>query len=148
MSRGLCTIILQRPKFPENIAAALRSAHAFGADLVMLWDPRCEEHKWRKHAANTPKAHRHMPIVICDDLTWPVGGQRVIVERTPESDPLPTFQHPSSAVYVFGPEDGNVSGDALAYAHGRALEIPTQFSLNLAHAVTTVLYDRSAKRFV
>jgi len=48
------------------------------------------------------------------------------------------------ALYVVGPEDGNVPADVLAL--GEAIQIPGSGVLNASIAASIVLYDRIAKR--
>lgn len=55
------------------------------------------------------------------------------------------FEHPLDAVYVFGPEDGDISKALLPLCH-HFVQIPTEYCLNLAQAVNIVLYDRSLKQ--
>lgn len=70
----------------------------------------------------------------------------VCVERRPEAESLTTFVHPEHAIYVFGPEDGNVPKGWRHFCH-RFVNIPTlnDGPLNLAASVNVVLYDRMAK---
>jgi tRNA(Leu) C34 or U34 (ribose-2'-O)-methylase TrmL len=63
----------------------------------------------------------------------------------PNSESLIEFEHPSDAVYVFGPEDGSLDRAVLGQCH-RFVTIPTRHCTNLAAAIYTVLYDRHAKR--
>jgi tRNA(Leu) C34 or U34 (ribose-2'-O)-methylase TrmL len=68
----------------------------------------------------------------------------VAVELTDDAAPLPAFEHPDRAFYVFGPEDGTLSGKLLGACADR-VAIPAARCLNLAAAVSVVLYDRCAK---
>jgi len=71
----------------------------------------------------------------------------VAVERRDAAESLVDFPHPDDALYVFGPEDGHVTGQWLERCH-RFVCIPTANDgpLNLAAAVYVVLYDRMAKQ--
>ena len=62
----------------------------------------------------------------------------VAVEVGDNSEPLPAFEHPEDALYVFGPEDGSLTNVALRHCH-RFVAIPTRHCLNLSIAVSTVL---------
>ena len=66
------------------------------------------------------------------------------VEVRDNSESLPDFEHPANPVYVFGPEDGGLQRVTLQHCH-RFVQIPTKHCLNLATAVTAVLYDRMVK---
>ena len=57
---------------------------------------------------------------------------------------LETFDHPRAAIYVFGPEEGSVPSWIIGEL-GPAVRIPSVGCLNLAAAVSVVLYDRAAK---
>jgi tRNA(Leu) C34 or U34 (ribose-2'-O)-methylase TrmL len=69
----------------------------------------------------------------------------VAVEVRENSEPLHLFDHPEKAVYVFGPEDGSVAKEFRHLCH-RFLVIPTRHCLNLATAVSTILWDREYKK--
>ncbi len=69
----------------------------------------------------------------------------VCVELLEHSEPLTTFEHPESAVYVFGPEDGSVPQVIRRHCH-RFVHIQARHCLNLAAAVNVVLHDRKVKR--
>src|SRR5206468_11275188 len=78
---------------------------------------------------------------------FPAGTVPVAVEVRANSEPLHSFEHPASALYVFGPEDGSIPAALLPRCH-RFLVIPTRHCLNLATAVATVLWDRAYKRWL
>lgn len=69
----------------------------------------------------------------------------VCIELVEGAIPLPEFDHPENALYIFGPEDGSVPQklvdecDAVVY-------IPTEGCMNLAATVNVLLYDRLAKQ--
>ncbi len=58
--------------------------------------------------------------------------------------PLPSFNHPDKAFYIFGPEDGTVSQEVIDSADA-AVYVPTVGCMNLAASVNVLLYDRLAK---
>jgi hypothetical protein len=74
----------------------------------------------------------------------PVGCQLVAIELCNGASNLMEFQHPSQAVYVFGPEDGSVPQELLDKCHHKVY-IPTEYSLNVTTTIATVLYDRKLK---
>ena len=69
----------------------------------------------------------------------------VAVELVVGAIPLPDYEHPTQALYLFGPEDGSIDQatlnqcDAIVY-------IPTIGCMNLAATVNVVLYDRLSKQ--
>ncbi len=79
------------------------------------------------------------------DVFAELGGMPVCVEVREHAEPLPDFEHPEDAVYVFGPEDGHVPKAVRHLCH-RFVVVPVAHCLNLAAAVNVVLYDRRVKR--
>ncbi len=59
--------------------------------------------------------------------------------------PLSEFEHPEIACYLFGPEDGSIPKSIRLKCH-RFVAIPRCHCLNLAAAVSIVLYDRVLNR--
>jgi tRNA(Leu) C34 or U34 (ribose-2'-O)-methylase TrmL len=68
----------------------------------------------------------------------------ICVELVRGAQQLPAFTHPENAIYVFGPEDGDVPKGIRHICHNFVI-IPGKGCLNLAAAVNVVLYDRAAK---
>lgn len=139
--RGFAAIGLDRPKDLANLGGALRAAHCFGAELVVVGGDR-----YRKSVTDTTKAYRHIPLVHSADVldSIPYDCVPVAVEFIPERCQLQDYQHPQSAFYVFGPEDGSIRKETLARCRD-VVYIPSRLCLNLAAAVNVLLYDRTAK---
>lgn len=70
----------------------------------------------------------------------------VAIELLENTECIFDFEHPENAVYVFGPEDGNI-GLSRRHCH-RFVSIPTKYCTNLAAAVYIVLYDRMMKHYM
>lgn len=149
MPRGFACVALDNPKTPENVGAVLRAAHAFGAAQITVSGDRGRAtlNRWLRSATNTTKAERHCPVLItADPLTYrPNGAEVVAVDIIDGATFLPCFCHPERALYVFGAEDATLGARILTRAQHRVI-IPSTFCLNLAAAVSVVLYDRVAKR--
>ncbi len=146
MARGYAAIGLVSPKTPANIGSVLRAAGCYGADFVAIAGAR--GHKAVTHCAtDTQRAYRHIPTVLCDDVfdAHPVGSIPVAVDLVPGATSLVDFDHPESAFYIFGPEDGTLGGDNLKRCV-RRLYVPTAQCMNLAATVNVILYDRLAKQ--
>lgn len=145
VARGYFAVGLCLPRDPKNVASALRACGCFGAALLAYSGKRYE-----KHAADTQKAYRHMPLLrageepgaILDVL--PYDCVPVAVEIDARAVPLQHYKHPERAYYVFGPEDGSIPYDVIERCRD-VVRIPSTFCLNLAAAVNVVLYDRVAK---
>lgn len=147
-------VLLENPKYPHNVGAVLRACAAFGAK-TLSWTgervpidgderlPREERYRNYKRDVNfapyKESVRRYLQQAGLDHFT------PVAVEVRNESESLVLFEHPENAIYVFGPEDGSLSGNALSICH-RFIHIPSHYALNLGAAVNIVLYDRRAKR--
>ena len=75
----------------------------------------------------------------------PYNCPMVVIEILDGAIPLPAFNHPERAIYVFGPEDGSVPTRIVAKSQ-YIVSVPTRQCMNLAATVNVVLYDRLAKR--
>ena len=74
----------------------------------------------------------------------PESTQVIAVELVEGATALPDFEHPQDALYVFGPEDGNLPQPVVDVAD-EVVYVPTVGCMNLAATVNVVLYDRTAK---
>lgn len=153
-----CVVVLIDPKYPHNVGGALRAAACFGAhDLIWTGDRVPPPDVWPE-GARLPREERlrinkevrfqHLSREL-EEPMWKArthGLVPVCVERRPEAESLVDFVHPEDAIYVFGPEDGNVPKGWRHFCH-RFVRIPTfnDGPLNLAAAVNVVLYDRLTK---
>lgn len=139
-------ILLINPKYPRNVGAVLRTCAAYGVPKL-VWTGRRIEGDLHERL---PREERMRGF---RDVYW--GPTRapfdelpalvpVAIEVMANSESLVGFEHPPNALYVFGPEDGGLTGVTLRHCH-RFVSIPTLHCLNLAMAVGTVLYDRQVK---
>lgn len=143
--RGFFTVGLVSPKTPENVGGVLRAAYCYGAAALVIEDTR-RTGKLVRHATNTPKAERHMPVWSVASLldTIPFDTQLVAVDLVEGAVDLARFSHPERAFYVFGPEDGTLGARITDRAVHKVM-VPTRACMNLAACVNVVLYDRMAK---
>ena len=139
---GYAAIGLFNPRNPLNVGAVLRAASCFNVSLVALTGRR-----YKKQRTDTTKSYLHIPVLQVEDLRHvvPYDCVPVAVERRADAIPLPDFNHPARAFYIFGPEDGTLGPQVLQWCRD-VVQIPTLYSLNLAAAVNIVLYDRLAKK--
>lgn len=144
--RGYAAVGLHHPKDPANVGGTLRAAWVYGAGLVAIAGPRGRANDGIRHGANTPAAWKHLPVMVGDDLhaLIPFDCIPVAVDLVDGAVPLPSFQHPQRAFYVFGPEDGTLGTSVLDWCKLRVM-VPTRMCMNLAATVNVVLYDRIAK---
>ena len=144
MSSRQSAIGLVNPKNPVNVASVLRAAGCYEASGVFYTGVRYERAK--EFYADTKAMHRIINTAAVSDLQQavPEGARTVVIELVEGATPLPDYQHPDTAFYVFGPEDGSVPASVLAWADD-VVYIPTKGCMNLAATVNVVLYDRMAK---
>ncbi len=126
----------------HNAGALYRTAHAFGADFVFAFGEQLPAALLQQ--VDTSKVGRHVPFYCYarfEELVLPQGCALVGVELCCSARELPEFEHPSRAVYVFGPERGDLSPEILRRCHS-VVKIPTRFCLNVGVACAIVMYDR------
>lgn len=140
-------IALTNPKSPTNVGAVLRAAGCFGADEILYSGNRYDIAK--KYATDTQKAIDSISLTKVEDFiaSKPEDAKLVCVDLVEGAVPLPSFEHPEKAMYLFGPEDGSLKQEVIDKAD-HVVYMPTQGSLNLAASVNVVLYDRKAKSTV
>lgn len=150
MSRGFFGIGVEGISKPMNVGNLLRSAHAFGASFFFTVAPAVDVYGMQ--ASDTSAAFGHIPFYNFEspaELLLPRGSSLVAVELLPDAVELPSFRHPQCAVYVLGPEGGNVSPEMLSRCE-HAIKIPMKFCINVGVAGALVMYDRlvSTGRFI
>lgn len=155
----VCVTLID-PKYPRNVGAALRACAEFEAERLLWTGARVDpDGDYGQIASGSRRASkRRLPreerLWYADTVQFgrvlqarasvPNGLTPVAVEVLPGAVPLPDFQHPEDACYIFGPEDGSLPYWAKERAH-HFVWIPSRRCLNLAAAVNVVLYDRVAK---
>lgn len=143
-------IVLIDPKYPSNVGAAVRACACYGVARLIVVGARVpltphpgyrlpREERLRSYQRVKVEQVSARPFDLLGDDIVPVA-----VERRNAAEALPVFVHPARAVYVFGPEDGDLDKGILSSCH-RFVRIPARHALNLSAAVYTVLYDRMAK---
>jgi len=139
--RGYAAIGLHNPKDGHNLGGTLRAAGCYDAALVAITGKRI-----RRHASDTMKAYRRIPLIHTTDLESiiPYDCVPVAVELHAKAQPLHTYVHPERAFYIFGPEDSSLGTSILSWCRD-LVYIPTNRCMNLAATVNVVLYDRQAK---
>lgn len=159
-------IILQNPKYPENLAGVIRASACLGDAMPVIWTgDRLDRAMGRVKALSAGhglarkerlmREFRHPDYKYVQwensnkpfDLAREMLGSNIVpvcIEVDGTED-LTTFDHPRNAVYVFGPEDGSVDQVFRRLCH-RFVTIPTTHCLNLAATVNVVLADRLMKQ--
>lgn len=140
---------LYNPKHARNVGMVLRLASCYGIKQLWFTGNRVslnEEKGKRLPREERMKGYKNVELYHFDYLfdCFDSDIVPVAIEVRDNSEPLHTFEHPEKALYVFGPEDGSIPSHYLQHCH-RFVVIPTRHCLNLATAVSTVLWDRFVK---
>ncbi len=144
MAKVTVEIGLINPKSPSNVGSVMRAAGCFQADAVFYTGQRYA--RAARFNTDTKNQSLNIPLEGLDDILSQLKPQQkvVCIELVEGAIALPDFQHPTHALYVFGPEDGSINQDIVNQAD-EVVYIPTQGCLNLAATVNVVLYDRQVK---
>ena len=144
MKKSEIHIGLINPKSPANVGAVMRAAGCFGVGAVLYTGGRYD--RAEKFRLDTRRARHKIPLMGVDSLLDNLAAdmQLVCVELVEGAMPLPEYQHPDRAFYVFGPEDGTIAQDVIDRADA-VVYVPTSTCMNLAATINVVLYDRLAK---
>ncbi len=144
MKQSKVVLGLSNPKSPSNVGAVMRAAGCFGVDAVLFTGQRYI----RSARFNTDTQDVCLRIPLSGVESLPASLEEdmhlVCVELAEGAIPLPEFQHPARALYIFGPEDGTLSQHLIDRADA-VVYVPTVGCMNLAATVNVVLYDRMAK---
>ena len=139
-----CAIGLDNPKSPGNVGSIIRSCGCFAADEIFYTGERYD--RAQKFHTDTANARATLPLTHKESLfiSLPEKTQTVCVELVENAIALPQFQHPEHCLYVFGPEDNNLTQQCIDQCD-QVVFIPARHCLNLSATVNIVLYDRWMK---
>ena len=140
VSIGLCN-----PKSASNVGAVMRAAGCFSVDRVLYTGSRYD--RAVKLNTDTKKITSKIPLIAVENLLAEKESDTFIVcvDLIEGATPLPAFEHPANALYLFGPEDGTLSQAVINQADS-VVYVPTIGCMNLAASVNVLLYDRLAKQ--
>ena len=152
------TIGLTNPKSPSNVGAVMRAAGCYCVEQVLYTGQRyanAAKFNGSKHNTDTKNARDKIPLTAADNFEnieslrafLPNDTKIICVDLVEGAIPLPHFQHPRQAVYIFGPEDGTISQDVINNADD-VVYVPTVGCMNLAASVNVLLYDRLSKSLI
>lgn len=157
------TIGLTNPKSPSNVGSVMRAAGCYSVDQVFYTGQRYanavkfngSKRNASKHNTDTKNARDKIPLKAVDDFEnldplrscLPTNTKIICVDLVEGAIPLPHFEHPDQALYIFGPEDGTISQTVINNADS-VVYVPTVGCMNLAASVNVLLYDRLAKSLV
>ena len=155
-------VVLVETMGPANIGSVARSAAAFGLSGFRMVSPQCEmDEETKKWACYGKRLFDNITVYselseALKDVSFAValsrrdGKSRHKHYTLPQivEDVLPSQGPNGRIAYVFGNEESGLANKHLACCHVSA-EIPVvadDGSLNLAHAVTTTLYEVIGRR--
>lgn len=150
MKDSIISVGLINPKSPDNVSSVMRAAGNFQVSSVFYTGTRYPRALDRNPLVPNlkRKVSQEIPLSalnsVIDDA--PENLSIVCVEFAENAIPLPEYQHPQNAFYIFGPEDGSISQDVIDAADA-VIYVPTTGCMNLAATVNVVLYDRLSKSF-
>ncbi len=138
---------LVNPKDVTNVGSVLRAIGCYQADGLLYTGSRYN--KAIRYRTDTNNVRENADIQHTADLLvakqqLPASTRLVAVELVVGAQPLPEYEHPQDALYVFGPEDGNLPQDIVDAADD-VVYVPTVGCMNLAASVNVLLYDRLSK---
>ena len=141
---------LLNPKSPDNVSSVMRSSGNFGVEKVFYTGSRYDR------AIRMNPDIPNMSRKVGEDIALngveslidnvPSDMKIVCVEFAENAIPLPDYEHPENAFYIFGPEDNSITQDIINQADD-VVYIPTNGCMNLSATVNVLLYDRLAKSF-
>ena len=130
-------VLLENPRNPFNIGAAIRVAAAAGAGGVLTTG---QQDPWHPAAIVSAAGLQFaLPIARINEIP---AGPRPIIAVDPQGQPMPWTEVPQGAILAFGTERQGASRELLSRAT-RRLAIPMTdgvSSLNLATSVAVALY--------
>jgi tRNA/rRNA methyltransferase len=149
-------VVLNKPRFPENIGAAARAVCNMGIGQLVVVAPENDDPKpisvLATHAAASVVEH----MLRFDDLstalagyhyvvgtTARLGGQRkIIVSPEQMAQQLIPITQQNRVALLFGPEDRGLTNEEIRLCH-LLVNIPTAAfsSLNLAQSVMVLCYE-------
>jgi len=148
----LPAVILTDPAFPHNVGGAIRACSCFGLQSLLYTGDRISKAMEKEYLQRLPREERMKGY---SEVEWinterpldylPSYAVPVCVEVLENSESLTFFQHPDNAVYIFGPEDGEVNQMWRALCH-RFVSLPTDHCANLSSAIFGLLLHRRMQR--
>ncbi len=149
-------VVLNQPKFPENVGAAARSCYNMGINkLILVRDDlpaytemaKMATHK-AVHLIDAMERHDRLETALAP-YQFVVGttarlGRKRTIERTPRDivDEIVPLLTNNRIALLFGPEDRGLTNDDLKYCQYVSCIPTAEFaSLNLAQAVAIHCYE-------
>lgn len=127
-----------------NIGTLWRSAYILGAAFIFTVD-----RKYKPQSSDVTSAWTKIPLYHYADIdellnNLPYSAKLVGVEITQSATMLDRFTHPERAVYLLGNEQIGLPEAVLNRCH-ELIQLPGNYSLNVAVTGSIVAYDRISK---
>lgn len=141
---GYYAIGIMQHKRDFNIGTLWRSAYILGASYIFTIGK-----SYKKQTSDVLKTWSRIPLFHYDTFeefknAIPYDCRLIGIEIDERSTPLHEFEHPKRAIYLLGAEDNGLPPVALD-ACQHLLELPGNYSLNVAVTGSIVLNDRVTK---
>jgi tRNA/rRNA methyltransferase len=149
-------IVLNRPRFPENIGSAVRAMRNMGLNKLVVVDPENYDTEKIMRLATHESAAMVEQIKQYDDLesavstmnyvvgtTARLGGERQTIQKPGDiAQRLISISAKNQIGIVFGPEDRGLTNEEIRLCHV-LINIPTAdfSSINLAQSVMIICYE-------
>jgi tRNA G18 (ribose-2'-O)-methylase SpoU len=142
--RGFYGIGILNGKTVENVGTLWRSADLFGASFLFTIGKR-----YKRQASDTMKSYRHIPLYNYETFedfykTMPYDCMLAGIELHDNSTTLKEFKHPERCIYLLGAEDNGLTNEAINKCQ-KLIQLPGEYSMNVAVAGSIVMYDRITK---
>lgn len=140
--RGFFAVGVDSISKAQNVGTLLRTSYSFGASYFFTVAAAYKKRELGQ--SDTSSASAGMPVYAfenAEQMLIPRGATVVGVELTDDAIDLPSFQHPKQAIYILGPEGGNLSPDIVKRCDF-IIKIPMRFCVNVGVAGAIVMYDR------
>lgn len=142
---GFFGIGIFNPEIQENLGTLWRSAYIMGASFIFTIGKR----NFTKEASDVTHAWNKIPLYLYENFdsfysSLPYSTQLVAVEMSAKATPLSQFEHPQRAVYLLGCESTGLPEQVVSRCH-KLIQLPGNFSLNVATTGSIVIYDRITK---
>ena len=150
------TVVLNKPRFPENIGSAARAACNMGVTRLVVVAPENYDPERIRALATHAAGEVVDNILLHEDLQtalapfhWVVGttarrgGERqVVMSPSIMAEQMVAVSQNNQAAILFGPEDRGLTNAEIRLCH-QLVTIPTAdfSSLNLAQAVMVLCYE-------
>ncbi len=150
------SVVLCRPKHPENIGSAARAMKNMGLSHLVVVDPERYDEKLILRLATHGAADVVAAIEVQKDLKTALSGftyvagtsarlgsqRQAIYQPSEFAQQLVRISEKNKVAVVFGPEDRGLTNEELRLCHA-LVNIPTAdfSSINLAQAVMIICYE-------